>query len=115
MNKQLKKILNSEKEDLHTLKKVFNGEVVKPRFSFKNINILKLLADNWLMTIILIAFFLGGFFLGAVNFENVCSDALLECQDDCNSFYGVSNSAFYNFTPEVPVLPSESYECEQYS
>lgn len=93
-NKHLKKIIDSEKEDLQTLKKVFKGEKLESRVKLSDLNPLKLLADNWLFTIVLLCFFLGGFFLGTVAFQSVCNDALLEIQDDCNEFYRGSDTGW---------------------
>ena len=109
MNKAFRKIIEQEKEDITTIKKLFKGERIKPRFDIKKLNILDVIANNWLYLIILLAFLLSGFFLGAVSFENVCNKALLECQDDCNSALGntINYSVFplYNVSPKLPVLP----------
>lgn len=88
MNPNLKKIIDSEKEDINTVKKLMKGEKVVSRVDWSKIDPLKLLAEYWIFSIVLLCFLAGGFFLGVISFENVCNDALLEIQDDCNEFYG---------------------------
>ena len=111
-NRHLKKIIDSEKEDLKTLGKIVKGEQVSLRFDIKSINPLKLLADNWLMTIVLLCFLAGGFLLGTISFQSVCNDALLEVQDDCNEFYRGENidwmsnllvNSTYNYSATTPI------------
>lgn len=94
-NKHLKKFLAGEKEDLSTLKKVFRGETVRLRFDPGKLDFWKLLNDYWLFSIVLLAFLLGGFYLGSVSFENVCTEALFECENSCNEFYGVNTDIAY--------------------
>ncbi len=111
-NEHLKKILDSEKEDLKTLGKLFRGEKITPRINFKDLNPLKLLADNWLISIVLLCFFAGGFLLGTVSFQTVCNEAIMQVQDDCNTFYrgedtawmsNILNNSNNNFSVNVPI------------
>lgn len=68
----IKKIIESEKEDLRTLKAMLKGEKVKCKIDFTDFNPLKTIADNWLIFLVFIMFFVGGFFVGSLYYQKEC-------------------------------------------
>jgi len=66
MNKYLKQIIDEEKSDFRKLIKLFKGEKLTPKWNFAEFNFWKFLSENYILVLVMIGLYIGGFFMGSI-------------------------------------------------
>jgi len=112
----LRKLINSFKTDLETVKDMFNGEdYIKERFkqlcSWTNIK--KDFSKHWIFFLLMLGFFLAGMMVSGKYYQEKCNQFIYTTYIEPNEIgslivnngYNQNNSEF-NFHPSISILPT---------